>query len=90
MSETLESTDPMLTMAQNLVKRGLGAPAIFVLESMKPFSVVAQQSLIATTPFAGLIGYKPLFGQLTDLFSDRQKMEDLMVEMERQMEDGLE
>lgn len=81
-------TDPMKTLAQNLVKRGLGTPAVFMLESMKPFSVVAQQSLIATTPFASFIGYKPLFGQLTELFGDRQKMEDFMVEMERQMEDG--
>lgn len=81
------SEPPLEKMAQELVKRGLGVPAIFVLESMKPFSVVAQQTLIATSPLAALAGYRPLFGQLTELLSDRRNVESLMLEVERLMEE---
>ncbi len=78
---------PLEKMAHELVKRGLGVPAIFVLESMKPFSVVAQQTLIATSPLAALAGYRPLFGELTELLSDRQNVENLVLEVERLMEE---
>lgn len=82
------TSEPVKKLAQELVKRKLGVPAVFVLESMKPFSVVAQQTLIATSPLASLIGYKPLFGQLTELFQDRQNVEELMLEVERLMEEN--
>ncbi len=73
-------------VAQDLVRRGLGIPAIFLLESMKPFSVVTQQTLIATSPLANICGYGHLFGQLLHLFEERSRMEDLILEVERHLE----
>lgn len=75
-------------VARDLVRRGLGVPAVFVLETMKPFSVVTQQTLIATSPLAQICGYGRLFGQLLHLFEERSRMEDLILEVERHLEIG--
>lgn len=86
MAPKVES-DPMAAMANGLVQRGLGVPAVFLLEAMKPFSLVTEQTLLVTTPLAGLCGQHRLFGQLAHLFGDRQRMEDLALRVEQLMEE---
>lgn len=83
----MTESDPMTTLASGLVQRGLGVPAVFLLEAMKPFSLVAEQTLLVTTPLAGLCGQHRLFGQLAHLFGDRQRMEDLALQVEQLMEE---
>ncbi len=83
----MTQSDPMTTIANDIVKRGLGVPAVFLLEAMKPFSLVAEQTLLVTTPLAGLCGHHRLFGQLAHLFGDRQRMEDLALQVEQLMEE---
>ena len=73
-------------LAKKLVDRGLGTPAIFALEAMKPFSVVAQQSLYATNPLAALGGFRNFHGDLSSLFENRENLEDMLLEVERLME----
>lgn len=73
-------------LAQMLVKRGLGIPAIFLLENMKPFSVVAQQSLYATTPLAIFGGFQNWHREAVGLFESRETMEEMLLEVERLME----
>ena len=83
-------TDPHRTFAKKLVDKGLGVPAVFVLEAMKPFSVVAQQSLYALTPFAVFGKFQNFHGQLASLFESRESMEEMMLEVQRLMEDDCE
>lgn len=79
--------DPQKKLAQTLVKKGLGTPAIFVLECMKPFSVVAQQTMYATSPFANFSGFQRFHADLSGLFEDRDNLEEMMLEVERLMEE---
>ena len=73
-------------LAKMLVQRGMGVPAIFVLENMKPFSVVAQQTLYATTPLAIFGGFQNWHSDAVGLFESRETMEEMLLEVERLME----
>ena len=77
---------PHQRIAKELVQRGLGTPAVFFIEAFKPFSLVAQQTLYATTPLAAMSGLSPWHKDLTSIFESRENLEDLMLEMERLME----
>lgn len=79
-------TEPHRKLAQMLVKKGLGVPAIFALETMKPFSVLAQQTLYATSPFAILAGFQTMHKDLAQLFENRENLEEMLLEVERLME----
>lgn len=72
--------------ARMLVQKGLGVPAVFVLENMKPFSVVAQQSLYAATPLAIFGGFQSWHREAVGLFESRETMEEMLLEVERLME----
>ena len=79
--------DPQKQLAKTLVDRGLGTPAIFALECMKPFSVVAQQTMYATSPFAIFSGFQKFHSNLTGLFEERSNLEEMALEVERLMEE---
>lgn len=79
-------TDPTTALAQELVRRRLGAPAVFLLEAMKPLSLVCQQTVLCTAPLASVVGFGSLFGGLAHVLENRQRMEELALEVERLME----
>lgn len=79
-------TDTHRLLAKKLVDKGLGLPAVFALEVMKPLSVVAQQTFYATSPLAILGGFRSIHQDLTHLFEDRENLEELLLEVERLME----
>lgn len=88
MLATGESAPPAyFKWAKKLVDKGLGVPAILVLETMKPLSVVTQQTLYAATPLAVLGNFRGFHQDLTSVFESRQNMEDLLLELERLMEE---
>jgi hypothetical protein len=80
--------DPTVTIAQELVRRRLGVPAVFLLEAMKPLSLVCQQTVLCTSPLASVLGFSSLFGGLTHVLENRQRMEQLALEVERLMEEA--
>lgn len=82
----MNSVQPLDKLAQSLVGRGLGVPAVFLLEAMKPLSLVCQQTVLVTSPLAGLCGFGSTFGQLAHVLESRQRMEQLALEVERLME----
>lgn len=73
--------------AKKLVDKGMGVPAILMLETMKPLSVVTQQTLYAATPLAVLGNFRGFHQDLTSIFESRQNMEELLLELERLMEE---
>lgn len=79
---------PMARLADDLVKRRLGAPAVFLLEAMKPLSLVCQQTVLVTSPLARVCGYGGAFSQLSEVLESRQRMEELALEVERAMEEA--
>ena len=80
--------EPSTKIAGELVKRRLGVPAVFVLEAMKPLSLVCQQTVLVTSPLASICGYGGLFGDLAHVLESRERMEELALEVERLLEDG--
>lgn len=80
--------DPTSNFAEELVKRRLGVPAVFLLEAFKPLSVVAQQTVLVTSPLASLCGFGSVFGGLAHVLESRERMEELALEVERRMEDA--
>ena len=73
-------------LAKLLVDKGLGVPAVFLLENMKPFSVVAQLTLYAATPLAIFGGFQSLHKDAAGLFESRETLEEMLLEVERLME----
>lgn len=80
--------EPTSKIADELVKRRLGVPAVFLLEAMKPLSLVAQQTVLVTSPLASICGFGNVFGGLAHVLESRERMEELALEVERRMEDG--
>jgi hypothetical protein len=78
--------EPHRKLAKNLVERGLGMPAILLLEVMKPFSVVAQQTLYASSPLAIMGGFQSVHRDMSSLFENRENLEEMLLEVERLME----
>lgn len=79
-------TDPQKKLAKSLVDKGLGVPAVFFLEAFKPLSLVAQQTLYATSPLTVMSGLHPMHRTLTSVFESRENLDELMLELERLME----
>jgi hypothetical protein len=83
----MPSDSPLARIAEDLVRRRLAAPAVFMLEAMKPLSVVCQQTVLVTSPLAKVCGFGSTFGQLSYVLESRQRMEELALEVERLMEE---
>jgi len=74
-------------LAQQVVKRGLSAPAILFLELHKPFAFIGSQAGIVFSPFLA-----PFFGfdridQYTQLLSERENWERLVERIEELTEE---
>jgi hypothetical protein len=74
-------------LAQQVVKRGLSAPAILFLELHKPFAFIGSQAGIVFSPLLA-----PFFGfdrvdQYTQLLSERENWERLVERIEELTEE---
>lgn len=81
------SSHSLNSLARRLVQRGLGVPAVFLLEALKPVSVVCQQTVLASSPLARVFGFEASFGELAQVLESRQAMEELALEVERLLEE---
>ena len=75
-------------LAQQVVKRGLSAPAILFLELHKPFAFIGSQAGIVFSPFLA-----PFFGfdcvdDYTQLLSERENWERLVERIEELAEES--
>ena len=75
-------------LAPERIERLSGVPAVFLLEACKPLSLVAQQTVLVTSPLASLCGFGSVFGGLAHVLESRERMEELALEVERMLEDG--
>ncbi len=70
-------------IADEVVVRGLAAPAIFVLESAKPFSFIGSQALVFLNPIVKSFLDLRSYDVLTELLEDRSNIERLLREIEK-------
>ena len=73
----------MSELADKLVSRGLGVPAIFLLESSKPLTTAGHQFLIFLQPFVEMMGlYGSDYQSFLEVTRDRDKVEELINDIE--------
>jgi hypothetical protein len=70
-------------IAEEVVARGLAAPAIFLLESSKPFSFLGSQALVFLSPIVKSFLNLRSYDVLTEMLEDRTNVERLLQEIER-------
>lgn len=70
-------------IAQEIVDRGMVAPAIFFLELIKPLSFIGSQVMVMANPIVQLIFTSKLYWEFTVLMEDRENVEFLIREIER-------
>jgi len=73
----------ILRLADGIVKRGLTAPAIFFLESVKPLNFLGSQAMIFFEPIVKTIFPFQAYTEFAVLLEDRQTLEHLICEIER-------
>ena len=70
-------------IAGQIVKRGLVAPAILFLESIRPMNFVASQGMAFFGPFAGIL-FNPLeYDTLRELLERRESIEHIISRIEQ-------
>lgn len=80
---TEERRDELIErLSREVVERGLTAPAIFLLESFKPFSFIGSQLLVFFEPMIQSIFDFRAYDDIRALFEDRENVERLLCEIE--------
>jgi hypothetical protein len=70
-------------LADEVVARGLAAPAIFLLESAKPFSFLGSQALVFLSPIVKSFLNLRSYDVMTEMLEDRRNVEWLLQEIEK-------
>jgi hypothetical protein len=70
-------------IAEEVVLRGLSAPAIFLLESAKPFTFLGNQALVFLSPIVKSFLNLRSYDVLTEMLEDRANIERLLREIEK-------
>lgn len=70
-------------LAKGIVDRGLTAPAIFFLESVKPLNFLGSQAMIFFEPIVRSIFPFQAYSEFAVLLEDRNTLEHLISEIER-------
>ena len=79
---TLEDRQFLEKLAEMIVKRGLSTPAVFLLESFKPFNFIGQQVAVFLDPLVKLFVKLEDYPRVVKLLEDRESLEYLLVYIE--------
>lgn len=74
-------------LADEIVIRRLGIPAIIFLESIKPLSFVGSQIMIMLNPFVQAIFNTKNYWMVSLLFEKRENVECLIKQIERRLDE---
>jgi hypothetical protein len=80
---TAEETALLDKLADKIVKRGMVAPAILFLESMRPMNFLASQAMAFFGPFAGMLFEPKDYEVLRELLERRASIEHIVTTLER-------
>ena len=65
-----------------IARRGLTAPAILFLESVRPMGFIASQAMVFFGPMVGLVSFRRDYDAITRLLEDREGVERLICAIE--------
>lgn len=69
-------------MAEAIVKRNMGGPALWFMEAMVPVSFLGGQTLLFFSPLAGFLGWNDSYRALTEILSSRKQTRQLINKIE--------
>ncbi|MFH0794797.1 MAG: hypothetical protein V2A74_12285 [bacterium] len=69
-------------VAEGICRRGMGGPAIFLLESVKPLNFIGSQVAHALTPMASLLVDWKKWESLAEALEERDTLERLISKIE--------
>jgi hypothetical protein len=69
-------------LAQRIVARRMAAPAVLLLESIRPLSRLAAQTLLVFSPVMALIVSPSRYGEIVDLLQDPRNVASLVAAIE--------
>lgn len=73
-------------LADAIVRRHLGTPALFFLESMRPLGFVASQMMVFVRPMVALVWSDPgRYDQLARVLEERGSIEQLAQRLEARL-----
>jgi hypothetical protein len=73
-------------LAKEIVKRHLAAPAIVLLESMKPLTFVGSQAMVFFNPIISMIGNVRSYVLFQKILEDREMLDKLISAIENEEE----
>jgi hypothetical protein len=73
--------DPARRVAEELWRRGLGAPARLLLDAHRPLAPLLSDAGAALSPILGAVGSRPA-GLLRDLLNDGTAIERVVAELD--------
>ncbi len=77
-------------ISDQIVKRKLTVPAIMFLESVKPLSFIGSQALVFLQPIVQAVLNRKEYDELTLMMENRENVEKLLCEIEKQEADWQE
>lgn len=81
----MQSLDTQIyAIAEKVVRLGLTAPSILLLELLRPLSTLGYSSLVVSEPFAALALGRGRTTLLKNFLEDRQNIESLILAIEKQ------
>jgi hypothetical protein len=69
-------------LADEIVRRGMVAPALLALESFRPLNAIGANAMHALTPFASIVGDPTAFTTLAALLERRGSVEAICLVIE--------
>ena len=79
----LKEKEVIAKIAQKIIDRGFVTPAVFLLEFMKPLSLLSSHAMVFFGPFVTAFMRQEKYYRITELLEDPKNVEFLMSEIER-------
>ncbi len=79
------SSDAVLPLVSEVMRRGLGVPALFLLEASRPFHLLIQQTLLVADPLL-----RPWSGNRLSVWAGLLDDDQALDEAQRMLADSLE
>ncbi|MBQ7503366.1 hypothetical protein IJT93_11790 [bacterium] len=81
-AEAEDTADFADRLAESIVKRNLGVPALWFMEAMEPVSFLGGQTMLFFSPLAGFMGWNDSYKALADILNSRKRTRSLINKIE--------
>ena len=80
---SVSEKEAIAKIAQKIIDRGFVTPAVFLLEFMKPLSLLSSHAMVFFGPFVTAFMRQDKYYRITELLEDPKNVELLISEIER-------